>query len=468
MANKTGDSRFSKSNRLLSLLAHMLQGFTCAFSTFIILSTTSVPIATAAAEQAQADGIGSNSALPEESAHKSTITATNATKIEPGILRLSLIVQQSEHQSSTPLSPSERLRTAESGRIDLILITSEGEPIGRSVPIRIPVLIKNLKSFYRQMSRQESLELEDPQSPSRQLYDILIRPIEDELKARSVNTLLLAAGPGLQAIPYAALHDGSSFLGTRLAFSLTPSLSLTPMEPTEARQQGAQQTLAGATTFDGLAPLPLVEQELEAIHRDSESQNIETQRYVNSTFTPGTLLTAASNSQTFRVHIATHAEFLPGGPKQSKIYTGVGPMTLDAFAKLRERRADIPIDLFVLSACRTALGDSDSELGFSGLALQAGARSAVGSIWYVDDVATSAFLVQFYRLLERGVPKAQAIMETRYNLALGKVRLINDQLLDPEGDSLLSGLTALQQQRIRSGLVHPFFWAGINLMGTPW
>jgi CHAT domain-containing protein len=143
-------------------------------------------------------------------------------------------------------------------------------------------------------------------------------------------------------------------------------------------------------------------------------------------------------------------------------------MTLDAFAKLRERRGDLPIDLFVLSACRTALGDSDSELGFSGLALQAGARSAVGSIWYVDDVATSAFLVQFYRLLERGLSKGQAIMQTRQNLSSGRVRLIGDQLLDPDGEPLLSNLTAVQQQRIRSGLQHPFYWAGINLMGTPW
>ena len=33
---------------------------------------------------------------------------------------------------------------------------------------------------------------------------------------------------------------------------------------------------------------------------------------------------------------------------------------------------------------------------------------------------------------------------------------------------LLDQLTAVQQRRVRGGLSHPFFWAGIELLGTPW
>ena len=76
-------------------------------------------------------------------------------------------------------------------------------------------------------------------------------------------------------------------------------------------------------------------------------------------------------------------------------------MSMEQLAQLRSKRLETPLDLIVLSACRTLLGDPDSELGFAGLALQAGARSAVGTLWYVDDVVTSAFFVQFYRLLHR-------------------------------------------------------------------
>ena len=54
-------------------------------------------------------------------------------------------------------------------------------------------------------------------------------------------------------------------------------------------------------------------------------------------------------------------------------------MSMADFAQLRRQRRDVPLDLVVLSACRTMLGDQDSELGFAGLALQAGARSAIGT-----------------------------------------------------------------------------------------
>ena len=144
-------------------------------------------------------------------------------------------------------------------------------------------------------------------------------------------------------------------------------------------------------------------------------------------------------------------------------------MSLRDFANLRQRRAgSAPLELLALSACRTALGDRDSELGFAGLALQAGARSAIGTLWYVDDVATSAFFVQLYRYLDEGLPKAEALQATRRAMASGLIRLNGDQMLGMGDRPLLSGLTTNQQRRVASGLEHPFYWAGITLMGTPW
>lgn len=148
----------------------------------------------------------------------------------------------------------------------------------------------------------------------------------------------------------------------------------------------------GASRFEGLAPLPLVPQELEQLGSESPGR-----AYLDAAFTPQLLLDKAGDPAYQQVHVATHAEFLPGGPAKAKLYSGTGPMSLAQFSSLRQRREDAPLDLFTLSACRTALGDKDSELGFAGLALQAGSRSAIGTLWYMDDVATSAFFVQFYR-----------------------------------------------------------------------
>ena len=143
-------------------------------------------------------------------------------------------------------------------------------------------------------------------------------------------------------------------------------------------------------------------------------------------------------------------------------------MSMVQFARLRRERQDQPLDLVVLSACRTLLGDKDSELGFAGLALQAGARSAIGTLWYVDDVVTSAFFVQFYRFLDQGVPKAEALLRTRQLFASGGIRLVDDQVLGASDAPLLNELSPAQRRRITAGVQNPFFWAGIELVGSPW
>jgi len=120
------------------------------------------------------------------------------------------------------------------------------------------------------------------------------------------------------------------------------------------------------------------------------------------------------------------------------------------------------------NSCRAALGDPDSELGFDGLALQAGSRSAIGTLRYIDDVATSAFFALYYHNLEQALPKAEALQATRRSFATGQVRLKGDQILGPDGTPLLQTLTSQQQGRLEAGLQHPFFWAGIALLGTPW
>ena len=125
------------------------------------------------------------------------------------------------------------------------------------------------------------------------------------------------------------------------------------------------------------------------------------------------------------------------------------------------------LDLIVLSACRTLLGDPD-RTWFAGLALQAGARSAVGTLWYVDDVVTSAFFVQFYRLLDLGLPKAEALQRTRQLFASGAIQLQGDVVVGADQAPLLTSLTPAQRRRIAGGVQNPYFWSGIQLIGSPW
>ena len=344
--------------------------------------------------------------------------------------------------------------------IDLVLTPLQGEVLGRRLPVNTEVLGRQLRALYGQLARQDPIQVADPESPLRQLHRQLIEPVEPELRRLGVTTLLLVPDAGLQAVPFAALHDGERSFGERYAFAITPSVTLMQRD-LRPQQVGGAQLALGASRFESLSPLPLVPQELERV------TSPDARRFLNQAFTPEVLLREAGVSGTDRVHVATHAEFLPGGPSKARIYAGTGSLDFTRFGSLRERRSGDPLDLFVLSACRTALGDPSSELGFSGLALQAGSRSAIGTLWYVDDVATSAFFVHFYRQLQRGLPKAEALQATRLAFARGAIRLVGDRLVAGQ-EVLLENLTPAQQRRVSHGLDHPFFWAGIELLGTPW
>ena len=345
--------------------------------------------------------------------------------------------------------------------LDLTLIGADAPVQARRVSLNRGRFASLLKVLYRQLSRQEPLAVHDPASPSRQLHALLVAPILESLQGQDVETLLIAADQGLQAVPFAALSDGTSFFGESYAFALTPSLALTPLAPSGSSSGG--QLALGASEFETLAPLPLVPQELEQLDASTGAD-----RYLNDDFSPQALLNGAADQRYDRVHVATHADFRPGGPEQSVLYTGTGPMSMAQLAKLRSERRDTPLDLIVLSACRTLLGDPESELGFAGLALQAGARSAVGTLWYVDDVVTSAFFVQFYRLLDQGLSKAQALQRTRQLFASGAIQLQGDVVVGSGEAPLLTGLTPAQRRRIAGGVQHPYFWSGIELIGSPW
>ena len=346
--------------------------------------------------------------------------------------------------------------------LDYTLIPQQGPIIGQRLELKTARFSALLKQLYATISRQESLDVASSNSASRSLYDLLIGPVADQLRQQKISTLLIAPDRGLQGVPFAALHDGQQFFGDRYAFALTPALSLTDLKA-PAGSANRLLTLGASQFNDGLAPLPLVPQELAKIAALDSGEAM-----LNASFTPRSLIGAAGDPRYGWIHVATHAEFLPGGPSQSRLFTGTQPLPLSAFAELRKTRQDHPIDLFSLSACRTALGDSESELGFAGLAIQAGARSAIGTLWYVDDVATSAYFIQVYRYLKQGLPKAEALQASRRDFSHGRVQLVGNKIVAADGELLLDNLSVPQQRRVASGLANPYFWAGIEMVGSPW
>ena len=76
--------------------------------------------------------------------------------------------------------------------------------------------------------------------------------------------------------------------------------------------------------------------------------------------------------------------------------------------------------------------------------------------------------MQLYRYLDAGVPKADALQLTRLAFIRGFVNVQANAVVGPDGDALISGLTTSQQRRFERGFANPYFWAGIELMGSAW
>jgi hypothetical protein len=80
----------------------------------------------------------------------------------------------------------------------------------------------------------------------------------------------------------------------------------------------------------------------------------------------------------------------------------------------------VPVDLVVLSACRTGLGKQVRGEGLIGLTrgfMYAGASSVVASLWKVDDEATAELMKRFYaNMLQRQMKPAEALREAQNSI----------------------------------------------------
>jgi CHAT domain-containing protein len=123
------------------------------------------------------------------------------------------------------------------------------------------------------------------------------------------------------------------------------------------------------------------------------------------------------------VHIASHGNF-GGDVNNTFILAYNEKFTMDRFgqwAGLFKYREE-PLDLLTLSACETAAGDERAALGLAGIAVRAGARSALATLWHVNDPASNELVVEFYQQLRNSsVSRAAALRAAQLKL-LGDLR----------------------------------------------
>jgi CHAT domain-containing protein/Tfp pilus assembly protein PilF len=334
-------------------------------------------------------------------------------------------------------------------RIEVILITANAPPTRHSVEITKEEVSEEIKEFRKALTNRGRAELfrrlkkgsnSDNQVTDLALkfYELLIKPIENELKNANAQTIIYAPDGELRYLPLGALYDGEQWLLQRFKIN---NITVASMMTFEENRKYEPTILAGGLTtgsFDfeqggktfAFDYLDFADAELTNIATAFPNAN----RYVAGNFTPEAIVPKMDNYGI--VHLATHAAFVEGKPEDSFILFGNG-----ARVTLREIKEWnlTNVDLVVLSACQTGvggiLGNGEEVLGLGYQIQQAGARATIASLWRVDDLATHVLMEHFYNELRDGKTKIEALRQAQNSL-------------------------------INSEFEHPYYWSPFILIGN--
>lgn len=312
------------------------------------------------------------------------------------------------------------------------LVVIAGLPGGRRLfeapigSVEMTSLIREYRHLLEKRTTREYIR------PAARLYDLLIRPALADLRAANIDTLVITPDGTLRTAPLAALHDGERHLIEDYSVAVTAGLDL--VDPRPFAIAARKPILLGVTEAqEGFSALPAVGAELEAI-----AAAVGGEILVDNDFTEATFKDKIERASYTIVHIASHGEF-DAAASESYILANDGRLTLDELeAAIKfSRFRDEPVELLTLSACNTAAGDDRAALGLAGVAIKAGARSALASLWTVNDAATSALMARFYNgLLGSDATKARALRSAQRML-----------IADPQ-------------------TAHPAFWSPFILVGN--
>ncbi|MGL4882461.1 MAG: CHAT domain-containing protein [Waterburya sp.] len=361
----------------------------------------------------------------------------------------------SEIKEQTNINPAVIWAAPQDDFLDLVLITPNEQFVTTKV-----------RGATRENLTQRIQELEtgiaDRQSlkylpPARLIYRWIFKPLEPYLEAEKIDTLLLCTGTSLRSLPFAALHDGEKFVIEKYSLARIPAFSLTD---TNYQPRSNKKVLAtGASEFKELPSLPGVGVELNTI----VPQLWSGEKIYNQDFTVQNLKNAHKLGDFDIIHIASHSNFNSGSPEDSYIQFSDRKLTLDEIADLE---FDLPqVDLLVLSACETALGDEEAEFGFAGLAMQAGVKSALASLWAINDAGTVVLMSEFYQQLKSIPIKAEALRQAQINMLKRKVFVEGRKIRGSEIEiNLPDNTDEVESQNFN----HPFYWSGFTIIGNPW
>jgi CHAT domain-containing protein len=325
-------------------------------------------------------------------------------------------------------------------------------------------ILKAANTFRRAVRDPSQANTSSYLSSSQRLYEWIVAPLKPQLEAHGIQTLLFSMDDELRSLPLAALHDGQQFLIENHQVALLPSFQLTDSGSSDLRNQTILAMGISEST-QGLSPLPAVPVELSALA--NYFWKGRSHATLNQDSTLANLQTYQRQNRYGIIHVASHAQFRSGAPHNSFIQFWDSKLNLTQLQGLSQSlrwQSSPSVDLLVLSACQTAVGSDEAELGFAGAALNAGVKATVASLWMVSDDGTLAVMSKFYEHLRSAPTKTEALRQAQIALLKGQVQIQGGQL--QLSDQVQLALPpALTQQGDRT-FTHPYFWSGYTVVGN--
>jgi CHAT domain-containing protein len=320
-------------------------------------------------------------------------------------------------------------------------------------------MVKRLRKEITDPAKTETTSYRDS---AKTLYDWIITPLKPDLDTHNIETLVFSLDKGFRAMPVAALYDGQKFLVEQYSLALIPSFSLT--DTRYQALQGSKMLGMGITqSTGGQSPLPSVAIEVPTL----TNQIWQGSGYLDQQSTIEQFKTLTQQERFSIIHLATHALFNPGKVNESYIQFWNERLTLPQLRdiSLSQKWTTAPnIEMLVLSACQSALGSDQAELGFTGLALQAGVKTAVGSLWSVSDEGSLGLMNEFYRSLKTAPTRSGALREAQLGLLQGQVKVTEGQLQLKDGTKVALPNVTAQQKNL--SFTHPYYWSAFTMIGN--
>ena len=257
---------------------------------------------------------------------------------------------------------------------------------------------QNIELLNTQNDESETKQYKDLLEPQNEIIDIsnnlynwLIRPYEKELS--KVETLIISPDASLYLVPFAALHDGNKYLIEKKAVLTIPCIYLTNFDQIIHKQDNNNLISGLTSNHNEFGLLPDVKNEIETI-RDIIGGKILS----GKDYTRDNLFKSFEQNNFSIVHIASHGVFGKTN-EDTFLLTNNDKITMDDLKQLIDcnKARNHKVDLMVLSACQTALGDERASYGMAGTAIKTGVKSVIATLWSINDDIAVIIMKYFYK-----------------------------------------------------------------------